>query len=155
MPDHECKQSLVFARILTAFSHPPSEYYLLRRSINFWASMYIVMAGVVLIFWLAQGYIFSYTTEKLDMRAKERCFRSMMEQDIEFYDDGHHGTGTLIDILEASTKNLKNMSGAVIGSVLTFLATILGGIILSIAIGWKLALICTVTIPVVAACGWI
>lgn len=42
-----------------------------------------------------------------------------------------------------------------VGGVLTFLSTILVSVIVCIAIGWKFALVCSATIPVVALCGWI
>lgn len=41
------------------------------------------------------------------------------------------------------------------GGTLCFISTILGRIILSAAIGWKLALVCTATTPVIVICGWV
>lgn len=117
--------------------------------------MYVVMAGVAFGFWMAQGYAFSYSTEKLTSRAKDKCFQAILRQDISFFDEERHSTGALVSLLAASTGDLTSLSGAIIGSALTFLSTIITGIVLSIVIGWKLALVCTATIPVVAACGWI
>lgn len=142
----------MFAKILTALSNPPPQ---LRHSVDFWSGMYVMMAGVAFISWTAQGFAFARSTEKLVTRAKDKCFRSILQQDVSFFDNEHYGTGTLMSILEASSGNLKSLSGTIIGSVLTFLSTIVTGIVLSIIIGWKLALVCTATIPVVAACGWI
>ncbi|KAB8239515.1 ABC transporter ATP-binding protein [Aspergillus alliaceus] len=60
-----------------------------------------------------------------------------------------------VEVTSQSTDDLAGMGGPVIGGILTFIATILGGIVLSLAVGWKLALVCTATIPVVVVCGWL
>lgn len=149
------RQSIVFAEILASLSDSPSQYSSVRHSVDIWSGIYVVMAGVAFIFWTCQGFAFTYSTEKLTSRAKDLCFRSILRQDISFFDEQKHSTGALINLLTASTSDLKSLSGTIIGSVLTFLSTILTGIIVSVAIGWKLALVCTATIPLVAACGWI
>lgn len=58
-------------------------------------------------------------------------------------------------MLSTSTEDLIGLSGPVIGSAFTFISTILTGIIVALAVGWKLALVCTACIPLVVACGWI
>lgn len=78
-----------------------------------------------------------------------------MSQDIGFFDEKPHSIGALTSLLSASTEDLTGLSGPVIGGVLTFISTIITGIVLALAIGWKLALVCTACIPLVVACGWI
>lgn len=113
------------------------------------------MAGVAFIFWMALGLAFARSTEALTRRAKRLCFESIISRDAEFFDDKEHSIGMLASLLTTSTEHLSNLSGPVIGSILTFLSTIGAGIIISMVLGWKLALVCTATIPVVVACGWI
>ena len=117
--------------------------------------MYLLMAVVAFIFWMGLGIAYSYTTERLSRRAKDWCLRSILSQDISFFDEKQHSNGALTSLLSASTEDLTNLSGPIIGSVLTFLSTIVTGIVISLAIGWKLALVCTATIPFVVACGWV
>ncbi|KAI9733531.1 MAG: hypothetical protein M1834_003131 [Cirrosporium novae-zelandiae] len=148
-------QSLLFAKLLAVIALPPSQYGRLRSQVDFWSGLYFMMAGVALIFWMGVGVSFSYSTERLSRRARDLCFRSIMSQDISFFDEKPHSTGALISLLSTSTQDITNLSGPVIGGVLTFISTIITGIVLSIAIGWKLALVCTATIPVVVACGWV
>ncbi|KAK2593237.1 hypothetical protein QQS21_009077 [Conoideocrella luteorostrata] len=83
------------------------------------------------------------------------CFESIISQDIEFFDEKNHSTGALASLLSTSTEHLSSLSGPVIGSILTFISTICTGIFISMVLGWKLALVCTATIPFVVACGWI
>lgn len=114
-----------------------------------------MMAGVAFIFWSALGLAFARSTEALSRRAKRWALESILSQDMEFFDRKDRSTGALLEVVTGSTEQLSSLSGPVIGSVLTFLSTILAGIIISLVIGWKLALVCTATIPIVVACGWI
>jgi ATP-binding cassette subfamily B (MDR/TAP) protein 1 len=114
-----------------------------------------MMAGVAFIFWSALGLAFARSTEALSRRAKRWALESILSQDIAFFDRKDRSTGALLEVVTGSTEQLSSLSGPVIGSVLTFLSTILAGIVISLVIGWKLALVCTATIPIVVACGWI
>jgi ATP-binding cassette subfamily B (MDR/TAP) protein 1 len=114
-----------------------------------------MLAGVASLSWLGTGVAFAHSTEKLSRRLRDRCFRSIMSQDVAFFDQKEHSTGSLLSVIFSSTEELTGLGGPVMGGSLTFTSTIIGGIILSIAIGWKLALVCTTTIPLIVACGWL
>lgn len=114
-----------------------------------------MMAWVAFISWMEVGMAFAYSTERLSRRVRYHTFRFMLAQDMSFFDAKSRSIGGLTSLLSASTEDLTGLSGPVIGGVLAFISTIVTGIILSIAIGWKLALICTACIPLVVACGWI
>ncbi|CAG8028388.1 unnamed protein product [Penicillium olsonii] len=72
-----------------------------------------------------------------------------------FFDMPRNSPSALSSNLSKSTNDLAGMGGPVLGGILTFLSTIVAGVVLSLIIGWKLALVCTATIPVVVACGWL
>ena len=101
------------------------------------------------------GVAWAYATERLSHRVRETCFRSIMMQNMAFFDEPGNSPGALSSVLSKSIDDLAGMGGPVIGGILTFISTIIGGIILSLVIGWKLALVCTATIPIVVACGWL
>lgn len=82
-------------------------------------------------------------------------FRSILRQDQEFFDQKEHSPGGLSSFLSTAPTELAGLSGAVIGACLTFIATIAGGVILSLAVGWKLALVCAATIPIMTGSGYI
>ncbi|KIM93534.1 hypothetical protein OIDMADRAFT_61466 [Oidiodendron maius Zn] len=63
-----------------------------------------------------------------------------MRQDIGFFDQKEHSTGALTAFLSTGTSNLNSLSGAILGSMFSFIATIGGRLILSLVVGWKLAL---------------
>ncbi|PLN76740.1 multidrug resistance protein 3 [Aspergillus taichungensis] len=146
-------QSIIFAKLIDALSFTPA--YHLRNSVDFWSLMYLAMGLGIFVVWLAHGVIFAYTTEKLVHRARTQCFRHILRQDVAFFHQEQNSTGALTSLLASAPTDLKGLSGPVLGAILTFLATIVGGIVLSLVIGWKLALVCTATIPLVAGFGWV
>lgn len=114
------------------------------------------MLGVVVFAaWLGQGFCFALSAERLIRRARDFTFRTILRQDILFFDENLHSTGALTALLSTSTTQLGGLTGAVLGTILTASATLGGGIILSLVIGWKLAVVCTATIPVILGCGWV
>lgn len=114
-----------------------------------------MLTGTTFIFWLGVEIALSYATQKLTQRVRETCFRAILSQDMAFFDVPMNTPSALSSVLSKSTNDLAGMGGPVLGGILTFISTIVAGIILSLAIGWKLALVCTATIPIVVACGWL
>lgn len=117
--------------------------------------MYLMLGIATFAAWLGQGICFSLSQERLIRRARDQSFRSILRQNVGYFDEKQHSTGALIALLSTGTSNLTSLDGAVLGAILTFVATLAGGIILSLIIGWKLALVCSATIPIVAGCGWV
>jgi ATP-binding cassette subfamily B (MDR/TAP) protein 1 len=117
--------------------------------------MYLALGLGILFVCIGHSVSFAYTTEKLTRRAREQSFRHILRQDVGFFELEENSIGALTSFLSSAPSDLSGLSGPVIGALLTFLATISGGVILSLAIGWKLALVCTATIPFVAGFGWV
>ncbi|EGD94906.1 multidrug resistance protein [Trichophyton tonsurans CBS 112818] len=148
-------QSVFFAESINVVSLPPSQYTRLRNEINFWCLMFLMIAIVNCIAWVGQGTCFSYSTERLSHKGRYQMFRSILRQDQAFFDQKEHSPGGLSSFLSTAPTELAGLSGAVIGACLTFIATIAGGVILSLAVGWKLALVCAATIPIMTGSGYI
>ncbi|KAF2717196.1 leptomycin B resistance protein pmd1 [Polychaeton citri CBS 116435] len=146
-------QSVIFAKLIDALSLTPTQH--LRNRVDFWSLMYLVLGIAIFAVWLGHGVSFAYTTEKLTHRAREQSFRHILRQNVGYFDMEQNSIGALTSLLSSAPSDLNGLSGPVIGALLTFVATILGGIILSLAIGWKLALVCTATIPFVAGFGYV
>ncbi|KAF3480612.1 multidrug resistance protein 3 [Arthroderma uncinatum] len=148
-------QSVFFAKSITVVSLPASQYAKLRHEIDFWCLMFLMISIVSFIAWFGQGACFSYSTERLTYKARHQAFRSILRQDLSFFDKKEHSSGGLTSFLSTAPTDLTGLSGAIIGACLTFIATLTAAIILSLAVGWKLALVCAVTIPLVAGSGYI
>lgn len=145
-------QSVFFAKLIDALSLPLAS---ITQASNLWCLMYLMLGIVASTARSVQGLCFSLVSEKLTLRARDCAIRSILRQDIEFFDQKEHSTGALTGFLSTGATHLHSLSGAILGSVLSFISTIAGGMVLSLIIGWKLALVCAATIPLVTGCGWV
>ncbi|KUI71474.1 Leptomycin B resistance protein pmd1 [Cytospora mali] len=148
-------QSLFFAHSIDSLSLPSSQYSTLRSEVNFWSLMYLMLGLVAFTTWSLQGLCLAYCSEALTLRARMRALRAILRQDVAFFDRPGHTTGALMNVLSTSATQLAGLGGAVLSTILTAFATLAGGMILSLIIGWKLALVCTSTIPIVLTSGWL
>jgi ATP-binding cassette subfamily B (MDR/TAP) protein 1 len=147
-------QSVFFAKNIVSLSRPPSEYAQLRSDVNFWCLMYLMLAIVQFIAFCVQGSALAYCSERLIHRARDKAFRAMLRQDIAFFDREENTAGALTSFLSTESTHLAGMSGVTLGTILVVITTLLAAFTLSVSIGWKLALVCTSTIPVLLACGF-
>ncbi|KZF22582.1 P-loop containing nucleoside triphosphate hydrolase protein [Xylona heveae TC161] len=148
-------QSVFFAKAIVALSLPlPAQVHKLRHDADFWSGMYLMLALIEFIAFCVQGISFAFCSERLVHRARLQAFRTMLRQDIEFFDRDENTAGALTSFLSTETNHLAGMSGSTLGTILLVLTTLIASIALSCAIGWKLALVCTATVPILLACGF-
>ena len=147
-------QSVFMAKCISALSLPPSQYGELRHDINFWAGMYLMLAFVILLSNIGHGWAFGYCSERLVHRTRDLAFRTMLRQDIAFFDREENNVGTLTSFLSTQTTHLAGLSGSTLGTILSVSTTLVAACTISLVIGWKLALVCISTIPVLLACGF-
>jgi ATP-binding cassette subfamily B (MDR/TAP) protein 1 len=105
--------------------------------------------------WTCQGIVLAHCWESAILRARHRTFRTILRQEVLFFDQKNHSAGQMMSLLSSSSTDIGGVGGLVLGTILSFCGTIGGGLILSLAIGWKLALVCASTIPLVAGCGYL
>lgn len=147
-------QSVFFAKSITALALPPSQYDRLRSQANFWSWMFFMLALVQVIFFVVQGISFAYCSERLVHRTRDQSFRTMLRQDIQFFDREENTAGALTSFLSTETTHLAGMSGVTLGTILQVTCTLVICFVISLAIGWKLALVCIATVPIVLGCGF-
>lgn len=147
-------QAVLFAKSIVALSLPSSQFAKLRHDANFWSLMYLMLALVQLLAFSCQGIAFAFCSERLIRRARIQAFRTMLRQDIAFFDREENSAGALTSFLSTETTFLSGMSGATLGTLLLVSTTLIASISISVAIGWKLALVCASTIPILLGCGF-
>jgi ATP-binding cassette subfamily B (MDR/TAP) protein 1 len=158
-------QAVFFAKEIISLSLPltsvttgqpiPGNAGTIRHDVNFWSLMYLMLAIVQFIAFCAQGVAFAFCSERLVHRVRDRAFRTILRQDIEFFDKEENTAGALTSFLSTETTHVAGLSGVTLGTLLTVITTLIAAITLSVAIAWKLALVCTATIPILLACGFL
>lgn len=147
-------QAIFFAHSVVALSLPPNQYGQLRSQIDYWTGLYFMLAIVQLIAFASQGIIFAYCSERLIYRVRDQAFRTMLRQEIGFFDKEENSSGALTSFLSTGTTNLAGLSGATLGTLLQVTTTLVAAIIVGISVGWKLGLVTTSTIPILLGCGF-
>jgi len=147
-------QAVFFAKEIISLSTPLTNPYTIRHDVDFWSLMYLMLAFVQFGAFCAQGIAFAFCSERLVHRVRDRAFRTMLRQDIEFFDKEENTAGALTSFLSTETTHVAGLSGVTLGTLLTVITTLVAAISLSIAIAWKLALVCVAAVPVLLACGF-
>ncbi|KAH8660706.1 P-loop containing nucleoside triphosphate hydrolase protein [Tricladium varicosporioides] len=146
-------QAVFFAKNISAMSLNITMFDKMRKEVNFWSLMYFMLGFTAFLGWLGQGLCFAYCSEKLIFRARDQAFRAILHQDIAMFDRAEFSSGALTSSLSSGATQLAGMSGVTFGTILIISTTLIAGVVLSTVIGWKLALVCTSTIPIVLICG--
>ncbi|KAF4625656.1 hypothetical protein G7Y89_g12507 [Cudoniella acicularis] len=156
-------QAVFFAKEIISLSSPlttpsgqpiPGVTHTIRHAVDFWSLMYLMLAFVQFIAFSTQGVAFAFCSERLIHRVRDRAFRTMLRQDIEFFDKDENTAGALTSFLSTSTTHVAGLSGVTLGTLLTVTTTLVAAIAVSTSIAWKLALVCISTIPVLLGCGF-
>lgn len=149
--------NVFFAKIIVALSVPVTAESIptIRSEASFWCLMYLMLGLAMLIVYAIQGVIFAVGSERMIHRVRDRAFRAMLRQDIEFFDRDENTAGALTSFLSTETTHMAGLSGATLATVLMSVAMLVICCVVSLSIGWKLALVCIATIPVLLACGFL
>lgn len=150
-------QAVFFAKEITTLSLPVTA--LTRDKIlsdsSFWCLMYLMLAFVQFLAFCIQGVAFAFCSERLIHRVRDRAFRTMLRQDISYFDREENTAGALTSFLSTETTHMAGLSGTTLGTLLTVTTTLVAAFTLSIAIGWKLALVTASMIPILLFTGFL
>lgn len=103
-------QCVILAKSISTLSLPPSQYQRLRSDANFWSGMFVMIAFVMLACCIILGLCFAYGSERLVHRSRHQAFRSILRQDIQFFDREENSVGALTSFLGTETTRLAGMS---------------------------------------------
>lgn len=68
--------------------------------------MFVMIAVVMLASYLVLGVAFAYGSERLVHRSRDRAYRSILRQDIQFFDRAENTVGALTSFLSTETTHL-------------------------------------------------
>lgn len=124
------------------------------HGISFWCWMFFMLGISTWLFYFLQGFTLSRSSAQLIARIREDAFSAILRQDIEFFDSDTVTSGSLAAFLSSEANRLAGLSGSTLGAIITAVASVVVAIIVGLSFGWKLALVCTSTIPLVIGCGY-
>ncbi|KAK6957559.1 hypothetical protein Daesc_000346 [Daldinia eschscholtzii] len=151
----EPASAILFGYAVVTISKPSNFYDQIEPGAGFWSWMFFLLAVVMIIVFSVQGSVFAYCSERLVHRARKLALRQMLRQEIPFFDDKRNSPGSLTNFLSTEAADLVGINGGTLGMILIAISTLVSGFVVSVAFGWKLALVCSCVIPILIASGFI
>ncbi|KAM0274005.1 hypothetical protein ACHAPA_000953 [Fusarium lateritium] len=149
-------QAVFFAKQIVTLSQPVTDAtrHQIKKDSDFWSAMYLMLAFVQFIAFVIQGVLFAKCSERLVHRVRDRAFRTMLRQDVAFFDRDENTAGALTTFLSTETTHVAGLSGVTLGTLLMIATTLISAIVLALAVGWKLSLVCISCVPILLGCGF-
>jgi ATP-binding cassette subfamily B (MDR/TAP) protein 1 len=91
----------------------------------------------------------------LSYRLRIKVFRAILRQDIAYFDEEKNSTGSLTSGLSQNPEKISGLGGSTLGAMVQSFITVLGGSIIGLCYGWKLALVGIACMPFVISAGYI
>ena len=113
-----------------------------------------VLACIALVSYVGSGSAFGVASNRLISRIQGALLQHVLHLDIEWFSKPGRSAHELSSTFAKDTSDLACLSGVALGTILTVITSVFGGIILSHAIAWKIAVVLLVAVPVMIASGY-
>ncbi|XP_073533891.1 ATP-binding cassette sub-family B member 5-like isoform X2 [Phyllobates terribilis] len=145
--------SILFAKIITIFQTNDAEE--IQSEINLY-SMIVAIIGVVSFFtYFLQGFMFGRSGEVLTMRLRQMAFKSMLRQEMSWFDDKKNNTGALTTRLATDASEIQGATGSRLGLIAENFATMGVGLTVSFIYGWEMTLLIILLTPILVITGFL
>uniref|UniRef100_A0A672TW29 ATP binding cassette subfamily B member 5 n=1 Tax=Strigops habroptila TaxID=2489341 RepID=A0A672TW29_STRHB len=110
-------------------------------------SLMFLLLGVITL----AGFMFGKSGEILTMRLRSLSFKTLLQQEIGWYDDQKNAVGVLLTWLATDASQVKGATGSRLGLMTMTLFTLLTAIIIAFVYNWQLTLLILACIPFLVA----
>lgn len=108
-------------------------------------ALLLIVSAVQAIFTGLRGWCFTIAIARLKVRIRDRLFRSLLRQDIAFFDS--NSTGELTSRLSSDTATVGDQVSLNVNVFLRSFITALGALIFMFKLSWQLSLLAFCTVP--------
>jgi ATP-binding cassette subfamily B (MDR/TAP) protein 1 len=98
---------------------------------------------------------FGMVSENLVLRVRDVSFRTILQQDIAWFSKPGHSHHALMAKINMDSGSISGLSGVILGTVISILTSVLGGIILAHLVAWKIAIVLLAAVPVMVIAGFL
>ncbi|XP_017777603.1 PREDICTED: multidrug resistance protein 1B [Nicrophorus vespilloides] len=141
--------AVLFGDIIGILSEEDEDY--VESETNLYC-IYFVIAGIVAgLATFFQIYTFGIAGEKLVMRVRSDMFKTVLHQEIGWFDRKENGVGALCAKLSSEASSIQGATGQRIGTIFQSIATFVLSIGLSMYYEWRLGLLALAFAPIILA----
>ncbi|PVV05300.1 hypothetical protein BB560_000183 [Smittium megazygosporum] len=140
--------SIFFSKMLVAFSIPdPAKQ---KSKTNFYALLFFIFAIITFCSMTCRTYFFTLGSSKLHQKLRRELFESIVNQESEFFDQKHNGTGALTTRISSEPESIFKFGSESLPMLVYAAAAVLTGIIIAFTRDWRLTLVVLAVLPIIA-----
>ncbi len=102
-----------------------------------------------------QNFLFASSAAELTAKLRSLSFRSILRQDIEFFDQEDNNTGQLTSTLSDNPQKINGLAGITLGAIVQSVATLIIGSVIGLSFNWQVGLVGIACTPVLVSAGYI
>ncbi|KAE8819711.1 ABC transporter B family member 4 [Hordeum vulgare] len=142
---------VMISSAIKTFYEPPDK---LRKDSSFWGLMCVVLGIISIISIPAELFLFGIAGGKLIERIRAMSFRSIVHQEVAWFDDPKNSSGALGARLSVDALNVRRLVGDNLALMVQIVSTLITGFVIAMIADWKLSLIILCVIPLVGLQGY-
>lgn len=128
---------------------------LMRHETERWGLWFIILAISILVVCLIASFCLEHVSESMSRIMRSDALAKLLQQEIGFFDKETSGTGGLTAAVANHPTAVAAASGTVLFQVLNTAANILGGVIMTFIMNWKLAFVLFSPVVLLLVSGWL
>ncbi len=137
--------AILFARILSALRN--------QSEANFLSLCFVLVAIAAFFLYFGFSAAFGYVSAKLTRRVREIAFRTMLKQEIGYFDEDENNTGALTRRLAEDARLVPLIGFQMYGTMLQVFSSVVAGLVIGFYYSWQMTLVLLGTIPLVGLSG--
>ncbi|EMC92576.1 hypothetical protein BAUCODRAFT_77161 [Baudoinia panamericana UAMH 10762] len=125
------------------------------KEAHFYCLMFFVVGCIALVSWIGSGTAFGIASSRSIGRMQRRLFGQMLSFDMAWFAEPGRGVHDLMGAFTKDTGDLSCLSGTALGTIVTTTTSMVGGMILALAVAWKIAIVLMAAVPVMLGAGFL
>ncbi|OBT74578.1 hypothetical protein VF21_07563 [Pseudogymnoascus sp. 05NY08] len=148
--------AFLMANVISVFSdYRPDDVQGMSSASQTWALAFVYLAIGVGVSYFVMGWCANSLSVHVANTYRQQYFEGVVHKPIKFFDQEDNSTGTLVARLSSDPTQLQELMGTNMGFVYIAISSLTACVILSLAIGWKLALVSLVAaLPLTFTAGF-
>lgn len=144
--------ALFYAQIFDTFTKTGDD---LLASGSFWALMFVALAFAQMFSMSLRVFFGAFSVENTMARLRSECFSNILRQHVGWFDSPANAPQRLTTRLASDVPQIKAVLNARLSTFISGLATIVAALLVAFYLGWQLAILLMVALPMLLFVGYL